>query len=207
MSELKEGNCTGKINSKDKGKRIELLVSNWLKDRGCLSARRSQQYNGIAGTSDVLADELPNVHIECKGTTSPTIPRCLLTKENTKKPGWILQVVRDCPKDRSWVIFFKANNHDLITIIDTNEFKLIADGNISPIAVAGDSFSPGLELTKANKIMSTIKNFNIAMGYAYEDSTPIVVYEVLEGFNIVAVEADVWLNWKLNAKCRLHRTT
>lgn len=54
------------INSKQKGKRGELELANYLKSKG-FTARRTQQYAGNKdGTSDVLCKELENFHIEVK---------------------------------------------------------------------------------------------------------------------------------------------
>lgn len=54
------------INSKQKGKRGELELANYLKSKG-LTARRTQQYSGNKdGTSDVLCEELDAYHIEVK---------------------------------------------------------------------------------------------------------------------------------------------
>lgn len=54
------------INSKQKGKRGELELANYLKSKG-FTARRTQQYAGNKdGTSDVLCKELEDFHIEVK---------------------------------------------------------------------------------------------------------------------------------------------
>lgn len=53
----------GKINSRDKGKRNELLLAHKLKEFG-YNARRGQQFSGLYGDADVIA--LDGIHIECK---------------------------------------------------------------------------------------------------------------------------------------------
>lgn len=53
------------VNSKQKGSRGEREAAEYLRGLGFASARRTQQYNGD-GKSDVVADELPHVHIEVK---------------------------------------------------------------------------------------------------------------------------------------------
>jgi Holliday junction resolvase len=53
----------GKINSRDKGKRGELELSHYLKDKG-YECRRGQQYSGTETTADVVG--LPYIHIEVK---------------------------------------------------------------------------------------------------------------------------------------------
>lgn len=55
------------MNSRQKGKRGELEWSHWLTERGH-PARRSQQYSGTAGTSDVTCDSLGAFHLEVKRT-------------------------------------------------------------------------------------------------------------------------------------------
>lgn len=51
------------INSREKGKRGELELSNFLKLYG-YETRRGQQYSGANGDADVVG--LPGIHIECK---------------------------------------------------------------------------------------------------------------------------------------------
>ena len=53
------------VNSKAKGSAGERELANRLKALG-LSARRTQQYCGMAGDSDVECADLPKYHIECK---------------------------------------------------------------------------------------------------------------------------------------------
>lgn len=53
------------INSKQKGKKGELEVANYLKEKG-LTARRGQQYQGSPDSPDVICEEWPNIHIEVK---------------------------------------------------------------------------------------------------------------------------------------------
>ena len=54
-------------NSRQKGKRGELDLAKALKENfGWASARRSQQFCGDAGDSDLIAEEAPTLFIECK---------------------------------------------------------------------------------------------------------------------------------------------
>jgi Holliday junction resolvase len=54
-------------NSRQKGKRGELELAKALKENfGWASARRSQQFCGDAGDSDLIAEEAPTLFIECK---------------------------------------------------------------------------------------------------------------------------------------------
>lgn len=92
------------MNSRAKGKRGELAAVALLKSLG-FTARRTQQYSGTAGTSDVVADELPYVHIEVKiggtlGDWRPGSPR--LAKA-------CAQAKRDCPPRHAWVVMHKPD--------------------------------------------------------------------------------------------------
>lgn len=51
------------INSREKGKRGEIELANYLKANG-YDARRSVQFNGWQGEADVIG--MPGYHIECK---------------------------------------------------------------------------------------------------------------------------------------------
>ena len=51
------------INSKQKGKKGELEVANYLKEKG-LTARRGQQFQGSPDSPDVICEEWDNIHIE-----------------------------------------------------------------------------------------------------------------------------------------------
>lgn len=53
------------VNSRQKGKRGELEAVKFLKSLG-FDARRTQQYSGAEGTSDVTCLDLPDWHIEVK---------------------------------------------------------------------------------------------------------------------------------------------
>lgn len=54
------------MKSRRKGKLGELEVADLLRENGFKDARRSQQYAGINGDSDVVG--LPGIHIESKRT-------------------------------------------------------------------------------------------------------------------------------------------
>lgn len=57
------------INSRAKGKRIELQACAYLRSLG-FTCRRGQQFAGGADSPDVIVEELPDVHIEVKGDKS-----------------------------------------------------------------------------------------------------------------------------------------
>lgn len=80
-----------------------------MKERGVLSARRTQQFNGL-GESDVIADELSTFHIECKGTKDSVLRRSTLK-------DWEAQLRKDCPEGKKAVLFWKANNQDWTVLV------------------------------------------------------------------------------------------
>ena len=54
------------VNSRQKGKRGELDLCHALKAVMGWTARRSQQFCGDSGDSDVVIEEHPNLFVECK---------------------------------------------------------------------------------------------------------------------------------------------
>jgi hypothetical protein len=64
------------INSKKKGKRGELEVVHFLKDRG-YNARRGVQYKGTPDSPDVECEELNFLHFEVKRAESLNIEKAL----------------------------------------------------------------------------------------------------------------------------------
>lgn len=64
------------VNSKQKGKRGELELANYLKTKG-LSARRGQQYSGSPDSPDVICTDWPDIHIEVKRSEKLNIENAL----------------------------------------------------------------------------------------------------------------------------------
>ncbi|HSW70354.1 MAG TPA: hypothetical protein VLH77_00045 [Gammaproteobacteria bacterium] len=128
-----------RINAIQKGKRVERVLVNWLKERGILSARRTQQYSGNNdGPSDVIApDELPSFHIECKATASKKLTLSLLKK-------WYAQLERDCPADKVAVLFHFANGIRPFVMVPFLAFKKIEhNALLSQVYITGgESFNP-----------------------------------------------------------------
>ncbi len=60
-------------NSRQKGKRGELELANELRQYG-LTARRGQQFKGTADSPDVVVEEWPHLHVECKRVQSLNLP-------------------------------------------------------------------------------------------------------------------------------------
>jgi hypothetical protein len=56
--------------SKRRGKSYELKAVHYLRKLGFPSARRTQQFSGKEGASDVVCEELDKIHIEVKANRS-----------------------------------------------------------------------------------------------------------------------------------------
>ena len=83
------------MNSRDKGKRGELELAEELRKYG-VTARRTQQFCGAAGDSDVIVPEWPNLHIECK------------RRERLNIDEAMEQAIRD-GKDKTPVVMHRRN--------------------------------------------------------------------------------------------------
>lgn len=133
------------INSCVKGKVVERALVDWLKEHGIASARRTEQYNGAEGISDVIADvELSHWHIESKGCK-----KALLTCGTLK--DWYGQVERDCPSDLKPVIFVKSNNKELIALFRHEEVMDLSAKAAQFLFSVEESFIPTLHLDRATR--------------------------------------------------------
>lgn len=96
-------------NSKDKGKRFERDIANYLKERG-YDARRSAQYCGNTGdAADVVG--LPGFHIECKH------------QEKMHLYDWMEQAVRDSAKSGDTpIVIHKQNRKDTLVTMRLDDF-------------------------------------------------------------------------------------
>lgn len=83
------------INSKQKGKRNELLLAHRLQEYG-YDARRSQQYAGMNGDADVVG--VPYLHIECKAVQKLNLDKAMEQSIGDAKEGEIPVVIHR--KDR-----------------------------------------------------------------------------------------------------------
>lgn len=94
------------INSRQKGKRAELLLShtlNALLDEEGIKTRRSQQYAGINNDADISG--IPHIHCECKAV------------ERLNIYDAIDQAKRDARKDELPCVFHKKNRKEwLVTM-------------------------------------------------------------------------------------------
>ena len=79
------------INSKNKGKRFELTIVNLLKEHGFTESRRSVQYCGVNGDSDVIG--VPGVHIEAKAVEKLNIHEAMEQSIKDARDGEIPVVI------------------------------------------------------------------------------------------------------------------
>ena len=68
------------LNSKSKGKRGELELVHWLKDRG-IEAERGVQYSGSPGSPDIKAKGLEWLHFEVKRVEKLNIDKAMAQAE------------------------------------------------------------------------------------------------------------------------------
>ena len=84
-----------RINSRDKGKRNELLVAHFFQKYG-FDARRGQQFSGIHGDADVVG--VPYLHLEVKAVQKLNLDKAMEQSERDAREGEIPVVVHR--KDR-----------------------------------------------------------------------------------------------------------
>jgi Holliday junction resolvase len=90
------------MNSRSKGKRGELQAAAYLRSLGFASARRGAQHRGGTDSPDVLADELPGVHIEVKHRAGIDLGTAELDNAMT-------QADTDAGPDREPVVMWRRN--------------------------------------------------------------------------------------------------
>lgn len=95
------------MNSRDKGKRGELLLANELKKYG-FEARRGVQYCAANGDADVVG--LPGIHIECKFVEKLNIWNAMQ------------QAIVDARPDEIPAVFFKKSRKDFNVCIRLDDF-------------------------------------------------------------------------------------
>lgn len=78
------------INSREKGKRGEEELANYLKGKG-YNARRGVQYSGASGDPDVIG--LPGIHIECKRVEKLNLDSALVQSVRDARAGEIPVVI------------------------------------------------------------------------------------------------------------------
>jgi len=123
------------MNSRQKGKRVERLWRDQLREAGFLKAFRGQQYCGAAGDADVVCPELPGFHFEVKGV------------QNLNVLAAMKQAIADSAKSgRTPTLAHKKNGEPwLVTMLADDWLKLVArsDYPVSPKTLPEVSSSVG----------------------------------------------------------------
>lgn len=115
-----------KINSKQKGKRIELDFVHFLGKNGIYSFR-SKQYCGSNGDADVVSPDLENFHFEVKG--GGQVPK--------KIHEFMDQASEDCKKSRKIpVVAMRRDHKEFLMVIRAEDWLKMIDekyGNIKKL--------------------------------------------------------------------------
>lgn len=187
-------------NSCVKGKVIEREAAHWFRGRGCLSAERTEQRDGL-GTSDVtIKVELPSFHIEVKGYKSPVLERSKLKK-------WCAKLATDCPVDKVPVLWFRPNFHKnwiALTFLKTyNEylcFNRHAYNTYKEILV-GDSINVHERMAHRKEWVETlIAAEKAADAKVFPDH---YYYKVETGLFIAILDAEEMLHWMKEYEIRI----
>ena len=120
---------TKRKNSCVKGKVGEREGAAYLKSLGFASARRTKQYTGSAGDSDIVCDELPHVFIECKRDERCDVGTAFLTET-------VLKAVKQSGASASIAILWRRNNQKVwkLTFMATDD-----QDDQYAVTVAGDN--------------------------------------------------------------------
>lgn len=93
------------VNSRRKGAAGELELAHALHEILGVTTRRTQQYSGTEGTSDVLVKEWPSIHLECK-----RLKRIAVTKH-------MEQAKRDCREDQLPVVMMREDRGEWLVMV------------------------------------------------------------------------------------------
>ena len=105
------------MNSRQKGKRVERLWRDQLREAGFLRAFRGQQYCGAAGNADVVCPELPTIHFEVKGV------------QNLNVLAAVKQAINDCGEKTPVVAHKKNGEPWLITMLAADWLELVKESD------------------------------------------------------------------------------
>jgi hypothetical protein len=110
------------VNSRQKGKRVERLWRDQLREAGFLKSFRGQQYCGAAGNADVVCPELPWAHFEVKGV------------QNLNVLNAMKQAINDAGKKTPVVAHKKNGEPWLVTMLAADWLRLVKDSDwVSPV--------------------------------------------------------------------------
>ena len=111
------------INSRQKGKRVELAAAHYLTGLG-FTARRGQQFAGGADSPDVIVDELPDIHFEVKGDRS-------IDLGNKAWYDAIIQAARDAGPKTPVVLWWVHRRGWRLTTCGVTTATYVGDGAIA----------------------------------------------------------------------------
>ena len=98
------------MNSRNKGKRVELELAHLLKTYG-YPAERGVQYSGLKGNADVVGVE--GLHIECKRS------------ERVTEEDFIKQAERDARKGQIPIVMYRKNGEQWKALLRLDMFMAI----------------------------------------------------------------------------------
>jgi hypothetical protein len=107
------------MNSRQKGKRVERLWRDELREAGFLKAYRGQQFCGASGDADVVCPELPGYHFEVKGVQKLNLRAAMK------------QAIADSSKRRRTpIVAHKVNGEEfLVTMRACDWLNLVKESN------------------------------------------------------------------------------
>jgi Holliday junction resolvase len=95
-------------NSRQKGKRGERELANYLQDAG-LVARRGQQHRGGPDSPDVICESLPWLHIECKRGQRLNLHDAMV-QSVTEAPAGSVPVVMHRKNRQPWMVTMRIDD-------------------------------------------------------------------------------------------------
>lgn len=96
-------------NSREKGKRGELELAAFLRERG-FEARRGQQFSGGSDSPDVVCPAMFGLHLECKRT------------ERLQLYAALTQARDDAGADKIPVVAHRQNGKEWVAILPLDKF-------------------------------------------------------------------------------------
>lgn len=114
-----------------------------------MDGKRTEQHCGNAGDADVEIFNLPDFHIESKGTKGSKLSKSTLLK-------WHEQIKNDCPHNKIPFIQFTANGKEPLILITTEtlqELRLDPKALFPGLICVDESIEPHKELLRQRKIL------------------------------------------------------
>jgi hypothetical protein len=125
------------VNSRQKGKRVERLWRDQLREAGFLKAFRGQQYCGAAGNADVVCPELPWAHFEVKGVQNLNVLNAM--KQAVNDAGTKTPVVAHKKNGEPWLVTMLADDW-LRLVRDSDWVSPTEDPQTSPAIMSSVNY-------------------------------------------------------------------